>query len=83
MDPIYHGRKLIQARYKHCSEVFSAARNSGNSHIRRHLRLCEPRLRVHNMVERLQSSAFSTEAVALANWKFDHKITRCELVSAT
>ena len=80
MDPIYHDRKLVQARCKHCNEIFSAARNSGNSHIRRHLCLCEPRLRVHNMVERLQSSAFSTEAAALANWKFDRKITRCELV---
>ncbi|KAG2582258.1 hypothetical protein PVAP13_6KG120470, partial [Panicum virgatum] len=33
MDPIYHDRKLVQARCKHCNEIFSAARNSGNSHI--------------------------------------------------
>jgi len=32
------------------------------------------------MVESLQSSAFSTEAATLANWKFDRKITHCELV---
>ena len=80
MDPIYHGTKLIQSRCKYYNEVFAATRNSGNSRIRRHLHLCEPRLRVHNMVERLQSSAFSTDAAALANWKFDRKITRCELV---
>jgi hypothetical protein len=80
MDPIYHGRKLIQARCKHFYEVFSAARNSGNSHIRRHLGLCVERLKVHNMVQKLKSSAFSTEAAALANWKFDRKITRRELV---
>ncbi|OEL32780.1 hypothetical protein BAE44_0006201 [Dichanthelium oligosanthes] len=37
MDPIYHDGKVVQARCKHCNEVFSAARNSGNSHMRRHL----------------------------------------------
>jgi len=80
MDPIYNGGKLMQARCKHCNEVFAAARNSGTSHMRRHLVVCEPRLKMHDMVEQLKSSELSTETTVLTNWKFDRTITRCELV---
>ncbi|CAN6358146.1 unnamed protein product [Urochloa humidicola] len=77
MDPIYCDGKLIQAKCKHCNEVFSAKRNSGNSHMRRHLGVCEPRLKMHEMVEMLQAS---TDTTVLTNWQFDRRVTRCELV---
>ncbi|WVZ85091.1 hypothetical protein U9M48_032048 [Paspalum notatum var. saurae] len=80
MDPIYHDGKVVEAKCKHCYEVFSATRNSGNSHMRRHLAVCEPRIKIHDVVDKLQSSAPSTESVVLANWKFDRKVTRAELV---
>jgi hypothetical protein len=80
MEPIYRQGKVVEARCKHCNEVFSAAHNSGNSHMRRHLAICEPRLKMVDMVEKLKSSVPSTEAALLSNWKFDSKKTRAELV---
>ena len=80
MDPIYNGGKLIQARCKHCNEVFTVASNSGTSHMRRHLAVCEPRLKMHDMAKQLKSSELSKETTVLTNWKFDRTITRCELV---
>jgi hypothetical protein len=76
MEPIYRQGKVVEARCKHCNEVFSAARNSGNSHMHRHLAICEPRLKMVDMVEKLKSSVPSTEAALLSNWKFDPKKTR-------
>ncbi|CAO2185199.1 unnamed protein product [Urochloa humidicola] len=80
MDPIYQDGRVVQAHCKHCSEVFSAARNSGTSHMRRHLNVCEPRIKMHDMVKKLQSSVLSTETSVLTNWQFDKTVTRCELV---
>jgi hypothetical protein len=48
--------------------------------MRRHLNLCEPRLKMHAMVEKLQSSVLSSDTAVLTNWKFDKTVTRCELV---
>ncbi|WVZ53546.1 hypothetical protein U9M48_004472 [Paspalum notatum var. saurae] len=45
-----------------------------------HLSMCELRLRMHEMLEKLQSSVLPTEAAVLSNWKYDRYITRCELV---
>jgi len=53
MDPIYQDGKVIQGRCKHCYEVFAAARTSGTSHMRRHLETYEPRLKMHDLVEKL------------------------------
>jgi hypothetical protein len=80
MDSIYQDGKVIQSRCKHCYEVFAAARTFGTSHMRRHLEICEPRLKMHDLVDKLQSSV-STESAILTNyWRFDPKVTRCELV---
>lgn len=80
MEPIYRQGKVVQARRKHCNEVFSATRNSGNSHMRRHLGICEARLKMVDMVEKLKSSVPSTESALVTDWKFDPKKTRAELV---
>ncbi|CAN6178839.1 unnamed protein product [Urochloa humidicola] len=80
MDPIYQDGRVAQAQCKHCYEVFSAARNSGTSHMHRHLNVCEPRLKIHDMVKKLQSSVLSAETSVLTNWQFDKTVTRCELV---
>jgi hypothetical protein len=48
--------------------------------MRRHLNLCEPRLKMHAMVEKLESSVLSSDTDVLINWKFDNKVTRCELI---
>jgi hypothetical protein len=80
MVPIYQRGRVVRAQCKHCNEVFSAARNSGNSHMRRHLNLFEPRLKMHAMVEKLQSILLSSDTAVLTNWKFDKTFIRCELV---
>jgi hypothetical protein len=79
MDPISQDGKVIQGRCKNCYEVFAAARTSGTSHMRRHLEICEPRLKMHDFVDKLQSLV-TTESAILTNWRFDPKLTRCELV---
>ncbi|CAL5077025.1 unnamed protein product [Urochloa decumbens] len=79
VEPIYESGKLIRGRCIHCNEIFPAARNSGTSHIKRHLDICEERAKVHNMIENLQSTG-PTEAAALADWRFDAQRTRGELV---
>jgi hypothetical protein len=56
MDLIYQDGKVIQGRSKHCYEVFAAARTSGTTHMRRHLEICEARLKMHDLVDKLQSS---------------------------
>jgi hypothetical protein len=80
MVPIYQRERVVRAQCKNCNEVFYIARNSGNSHMRRHLNLCEPRLKMHAVVEKLQSSVLSVDTVVLINWKFDKIPTRSELV---
>nr|AWA44754.1 putative transposase [Saccharum officinarum] len=45
----------------------------------RHLEICEPRLKMHDFVDKLQSSV-TTESSILTNWRFDPKLTRCKLV---
>jgi len=46
------------------------------SHIRRHLDNCEQRAKIHDMVEKLQSTSLTTEAATLADWRFDAQRTR-------
>ena len=82
MDPIYEGGKVVKSRCKHCYEVFSAARNSGTSHMHRHVSVCEERLKMVQVLDKLQSSVLPTESAVLTSnqLKFDRYITRCELV---
>ncbi|KAL6646280.1 hypothetical protein ACP70R_017888 [Stipagrostis hirtigluma subsp. patula] len=80
VDPIYDNGKLIQGRCKHCNGIFPAARNSGTSHIHRHLGVCEQRAKVNDMVDKIRSSTLPTEVAALADWEFNPEVSRGELV---
>jgi hypothetical protein len=80
VEPIYRQGKLVQGRCIHCNEIFLAARNSGTSHIKRHLDNCEQRAKIQDMVEKLQSTTLPTEVTTLADWRFDAQRTRGELV---
>uniref|UniRef100_A0A0A9B3W3 BED-type domain-containing protein n=1 Tax=Arundo donax TaxID=35708 RepID=A0A0A9B3W3_ARUDO len=55
IEAIYENRKVVKGRCTHCYEVFFATRTSGTSRMRRHLDVCEPRARMHNMVDKMKS----------------------------
>ncbi|KAL6845616.1 hypothetical protein ACP4OV_025111 [Aristida adscensionis] len=78
VEPIYIDGRIVEARCTHCNARFPAARNSGTSHIHRHLGVCQERAKIHEVVDKLRSSA--TEVGVLADWKFSAEVSRGELV---
>lgn len=79
-EPIYRDGKLVEGRCTHCHQTFPASRDSGTSQIGRHLKVCEMRIKMHDMVDKMHSSATSPKGVVLKDWKFDPDVSRRELV---
>ena len=73
--PIYDGRMLVEGQCNHCEQIFPATRDSGTSHLRRHLKVCPMKTAMNEMIDKL-----GPPEVVDANWKFDPKVSRFELV---
>uniref|UniRef100_A0ACD5YT64 Uncharacterized protein n=1 Tax=Avena sativa TaxID=4498 RepID=A0ACD5YT64_AVESA len=73
--PIYRDGKLMEGRCMHCRQVFAAARDKGTSHLKRHLKVCEAKIAMNEMVDKMGHP----EGVD-PNWKFDHVVARQKLV---
>ncbi|WVZ97917.1 hypothetical protein U9M48_043419 [Paspalum notatum var. saurae] len=78
-EPIYEGNLLVQAKYNHCLEIFSANRENGRSSCRRHMNTCKERNTMNQMVGNMAS--LSPDARALQNWKFDQEVSRNAMVN--
>ncbi|KAL6654142.1 hypothetical protein ACP70R_007607 [Stipagrostis hirtigluma subsp. patula] len=74
-DAIYDGNLLVQARCKHCLDIFAANRENGRSNCSRHLKSCKELIKMNEMVENMTSS-LSPDTAALNKWKFNEKVSR-------
>ena len=70
----------MEGKCKHCNEVFPASKSFGTNHIRRHLRKCETRSSMHEMVAKMRASTPSPR-VSLDNWTFSQKECRRDLAN--
>lgn len=73
--PIYRDRRLVEGRCIHCQQVFAASRNSGTSHITRHLKVCDAKTAMNELVDKMGHH----EGID-PNWKYDTKVARRKLV---
>nr|XP_051211010.1 uncharacterized protein LOC127328455 [Lolium perenne] len=74
-EPIYKDGKLVEGRCIHCHQIFAASRDSGTSHIKRHLKVCDAQTAMTEMVDRMGRSDSRDP-----NWKYDPKVARRKLV---
>jgi hypothetical protein len=74
-EPIYKDGKLVEGRCIHCHQIFAASRDSGTSHIKRHLKVCDAKTAMTEMVDRMGRSDSKDP-----NWKYDPKVARRKLV---
>ncbi|KAL6623219.1 hypothetical protein ACP70R_033098 [Stipagrostis hirtigluma subsp. patula] len=74
-DAIYDGNLLVQARCKHCLDIFAANRENGRSNCSRPLKSCKELIKMNEMVENMTSS-LSPDTAALKKWKFNEKVSR-------
>ena len=51
--PIYDGRMLVEGQCNHCEQIFPATRDSGTSHLRRHLKVCPMKTAMNEMIDKL------------------------------
>lgn len=77
--PLYEHGKVVEGQCKHCNEVFPASKTSGTNHIHRHLKKCETRSSMHEMVENMRASTSSPQV--LDNWTFSQKESRRNLAN--
>ena len=63
----------------HCQKIIKVAREVGTSTCLRHLRTCEAKARVDQMLNQMNSDDLSSLNASLKDWKFDQEKSRQEL----
>jgi hypothetical protein len=72
---------VAEAQCIHCHKRNKVARDVGTSTCRRHLRTCEGKAKLDQMINQMNSSELSLRDASLKDWKFDQEKSRQELVS--
>ena len=57
----------------HCQKIIKVAREVGTSTCLRHLRTCEAKARVDQMLNQMNSDDLSSLSASLKDWKFDQE----------
>ncbi|KAM0916435.1 hypothetical protein ACQ4PT_010158 [Festuca glaucescens] len=52
-EPIYKEGKLVEGRCIHCHQIFAASRDSGTNRIKRHLKVCDAKTSMSEMVDKM------------------------------
>ena len=52
-EPIYKEGKLVEGKCNHCHKIFAAGRDTGTSHMKRHLTVCEAKSAMNDMVAKM------------------------------
>ncbi|KAM0890972.1 hypothetical protein ACQ4PT_026738 [Festuca glaucescens] len=74
-EPIYKEGKLVEGKCIHCHQIFAASRDTGTSHMKRHLKVCEAKTAMNDMVTKMGHPDGIDP-----NWKFNPKLARRKLL---
>jgi hypothetical protein len=74
-EPIYKEGKLVEGKCIHCHQIFAASRETGTSHMQRHLKVCEAKTAMNDMVAKI-----GRPDGIYPNWKFIPKLARRKLL---
>ena len=65
----------MEGKCVHCHQIFAASRKSGTSYMKRHLKVCEAKISMIEMVAKMGAPEGDKP-----NWKYNPKLARRKLL---
>lgn len=75
-EAIYDGDTVSEGQCMHCHIIIKVARDAGISSCCRHLRSCEEKAKLDQMLNQMTSDDLSLLDASLKDWKFDQLKSR-------